>query len=86
MRQKDVLFSHDCELFRNDSIAYKREIRRELIMDNFIEDDNKPYVKGAEIIDARLMNGAGSDAMKTWVAGLSPCLLVDNSSGWRSFI
>ena len=30
----------------------------------------KPYVKGADIIDARLMNGAGIDAMKTWVAGL----------------
>ena len=30
----------------------------------------KPYVKGADIIDARLMSGAGIDAMKTWVAGL----------------
>ena len=27
----------------------------------------EPYVKGAEIVDARLMNGAGEREMKDWV-------------------
>ena len=27
----------------------------------------EPYVKGAEILDARMMNGAGAKEMKTWV-------------------
>ncbi len=28
----------------------------------------EPYVKGAEIVDARLMNGAGEREMKDWVS------------------
>ena len=29
-----------------------------------------PYVKGADIIDARLLNGAGTDEIKAWVESL----------------
>ena len=29
-----------------------------------------PYVKGAEIADARMMNGAGAEDLKGWVEGL----------------
>jgi hypothetical protein len=29
----------------------------------------EPYVKGAEILDARMMNGAGAKEMKAWVEG-----------------
>ena len=31
----------------------------------------EPYVKGAEILDARMMNGAGAKEMKAWVEGLA---------------
>ena len=31
----------------------------------------EPYVKGAEIVDARLMNGAGEQEMKDWAAELN---------------
>lgn len=30
----------------------------------------KPYVKGADVIDARLFNGAGTDTMRTWAEEL----------------
>lgn len=30
----------------------------------------RPYVKGAEVLDAKLMNGADSNAMKQWVDNL----------------
>ena len=29
-----------------------------------------PYVKGADILDARLLNGAGADEIKAWVESL----------------
>lgn len=30
----------------------------------------KPYVSGADVIDAKLMNGIDKDTLKRWVEGL----------------